>query len=162
MADQPDELVTAAQRLQRWSTLLVVATAAVLIAERAGYARVYEPGGGTAAAIASQLLFALPALAYLAAIWEVRRAAATVADGAPFATAVASALRRVGRWLIAGSGLAIFAMPAAHGWLGVPYPRLIELDTATVVLAALGLAAGFVARLVERAASVQRELDAIF
>lgn len=161
MADSfPDGLARAAERACRWLTIAVITLTLVLIVERLGYARVYD-GNATAAGLAVQLVFALPAIIQLAALWQLRSAAAAVAAGLPFGSAVVGGLTRTGACLIVAS-IASFAMPPAHYLLDAAYPRSIDLDVAVAIMAAIGGGLIFLARLVRRAAAVETELDAIF
>jgi hypothetical protein len=154
------ELARSAGSARRLLTLAVVLLALALAAERLGYAGVYR-GAATPGALMAQLVFAGPALLYLAALWRLRSAAAAVAAGAPFGAEVVGALRQTGARLIAGALLSL-AMPLAHAALQAAFPRLIELDTATLILAAIGGGLIFLSRIVARAAALETELDAFF
>jgi hypothetical protein len=164
--DDTDRLRRSATRLRGLLTGLILFLALVLVAERAGYAGAWgaeRPAGtGLAPSLLIQLALAVPALLYLAALWQLRRAVAAVAEGAPFSAAVVRALRRLGLLLAFGALAGLLAMPAVHKLLGLPYPRLLDHDLATLIIAGIGLGLAFLARLVERAGTVQHELDEIF
>jgi hypothetical protein len=164
MPDSTDPLLLSATRMRQFMTGLILFLAIVLAAERAGYAGLWSgaPSAETPSALLIQLLLAAPALIYLAALWQLRRAVAAVAVGAPFDAVVARALRLVGLLLMVGALAGLFVMPSAHRLLGQPYPRLLDLDLASLIIAGIGLGLAFLASLVERAGAVQRELDEIF
>jgi hypothetical protein len=153
-------LIQTACRVRRLLTFAVTFLAVVLTAERLGYAGVYRHAASPGAVLL-QLVFASPAIFYLTGLWELRTAAAVVAEGMPFALAVVRALERTGVCLISGAALSL-AMALAHVAVRDQYPRLIELDVATLILAAIGAGLVFLARIVARAAAVQTELDDIF
>ena len=158
------ELCRAAARLRATLSGLVLFLAFALVAERLGYAGAYQgtvPAGELLAALARQCVFAAPATAYLAALWQLRQVAANVACGAAFGAAIVRALRRVGFWLIVGAALSM-AMPLLHRVLGDAYQRLFDFDIATLTIGGIGLGLAFMARLVNRAGAVQSELDEIF
>jgi hypothetical protein len=154
------ELIHLAVRIRRLMSAGVAFLAVTLAAERLGYAGAYRHATSPVS-IVLQLVFASPAILYLAALWQLRVAAAAVAAGMPFGLAVVHALDRTGACLIGGAALSL-AMPLAHAVVRDNYPRLIELDVATLILAAIGVGLVFLARIVARAAAVQTELDAIF
>lgn len=154
-------LARRAQRLGRGLALAFVALAFIVVAERAGYAGLYR-AAATHAAWREQLLLALPAVAYLAALWELRRGVVAVGAGRLFGPSLASALRRVGLLLVVGALTSLFVIPALYRFLGSAYPRSIDFDVATLVVAVLGLALAFVARLLQRAGVIEAELDEMF
>ena len=156
-----DDLSAAARRTELLLTAMVAVVGLLLVSERAGYAGLYE-GGGSATALALQLLFALPAILYLTGLWQLRVAARQVARGETFGAAVARALRRVGALLLAGAFATLVVMPFVYRLAGAPHPRLIDFDVTTLIVAAIGAALGFFARLIDRAAALRRELDEIF
>ena len=164
MPDSTDPLRLSAIRMRQFITGLILFLAIVLVAERAGYAGAW--GGPADADFAGsllvQLVLAVPALLYLAALWQLRRAVAAVAAGEPFGAAVVRALRRLGLLLMLGALAGLLVLPSAHRLLGQPYPRLLDFDLANLIIAGIGLGLAFLAGLVARAGAVQRELDEIF
>lgn len=105
------------------------------------------------------LIHLSPAVAYLWALWAVHHALGDMAAGRLFQPAVAQALRRVGSGVIVGALLSIFAVTnltrmVIHGRGGFLY-----FDLSGVVLAVIGAALVLLARLVEQAGEMQRELD---
>lgn len=153
-----------AARLCSLLTLLFAGVALLLLVERLGYAGLYR--GAAAAEVGraalKQLLYAAPAILFLAALWQLRQAVASVARGALFGGILVETLKRVGALLIAGALATMLLMPALHRLLGDAYPRLIEFDVATLIVAAIGAGIIFLARLFESAGAVQRELDEFF
>lgn len=161
MKQADGRLEAAAERLKTMLTWLFVIVAAAVVGERAGYAGLYR-GEGSGRALAEQLVLALPAIAYLTGVWQLRRGVAALGAGELFGPSLASALRRVGLLVVAGALLSLFAVPAAQQLLESRQPRSIDVDVGSLVLAALGLALAFFARLLERASVLQQELDEIF
>lgn len=165
-SDASNSLPIAAALLRRQLTAAVAFLGFVLLLERAGYAGAYRTPAPAIVplltAFAVQLLFAAPALLYLAALWQLRAAAAAVAGGAAFQASVVRSIRAVGVCLIAGATTSLLVMPLLHRFFGQPYPRLIDLDISSLILGGLGLGLLFLSRLVERAEVLQAELDEIF
>lgn len=161
-SDRRDDLPARAAKMRLMLSLLFWAVAVLLLLERLAYAGLFRGAATDAGAIATQFVFAAPGILYLSALWQLRLAVSPVAQGALFATAAVAALRRVGALLVAGALVTIFLMPTLHRLLGDPYPRLIDFDVATLILAAIGAALALVARLLERAGIVERELGEIF
>ena len=158
-----DRFRRSARRLRSVLTGATLFLAIVLVGERLGYAGAYGRGGLQAGELAEQLLFSLPTLMSLAALWYLRGAAAGAAAGAPFGRVVVRAFRRVGAWLAAGAVTAILVVPlAARLLLGEPAPRQIDADISALVLGAIGFGMLFVGLLIERAAAAQRELEEFF
>jgi len=153
-------LIPGARRVRQMLTVVVVALVGTLAAERLGYAGAWR-GDVTPGALASQLLFSLPAVLQLAALWQLRQTAAVAARGEAFGPAVVRGLRGTGVCLVAGSAAA-FLMPLVHHAMATPYPRSIEFDVAAIILAGVGAGLVFLAALVRQAGEVQSELDAIF
>lgn len=115
--------------------------------------------------VVSSLLLLLvhvsPAIAYLWALWAVQRALGDMAAGRLFQPVVAGALRRIGYGVMAGALLSIFAVTnlsrvILHGRGGFAY-----FDLSGMMLVIIGAALVLLARLVEQAGRLQRELDEI-
>lgn len=107
-------------------------------------------------------MLAVPTLAYLYALWSLRRAAAGVARGGGFGATLAAALRRVGAGLIVGAVTAL-AGAALIGRLSVAPPtRSIDLDVASLVVAGLGVGLFLIARLLAIAERQASELAEFF
>jgi hypothetical protein len=160
-ASSDSAVKAAATRLRTLLTCLLIFLAAVLVLERFGYAGAYL-GGVRPAELARQLLFAIPAIVYLLALWQLRDVAGEIGNGALFGAAAARGLRRVGFCLVGGAALTL-AMPWLHLLAGgEAYPRLIDFDVATLVIGGIGLGLAFLARLVDRAGAMQSELDEMF
>lgn len=153
--------VIEAQRIRAVLTAILIVGVLALVAERAGYAGVYG-GSANLRSIGFQLLLAIPATAYLGALWQFRTLAQRVARGEGFTAAAARALRRAGALLAGGALLSLFALAPVHRVAGVPYPRLIDLDVSTMIIGAVGLALFLIAGLLDHARAVQNELDEIF
>src|SRR5690242_20419076 len=100
-------LARSAGKLRRLLSLLVAFLAFVLAAERFGYAWHAADAGGLGRAIFDQSLLSIPGLFYLAALWQLRGAAASVASGAAFDRAVARGIRRLGLLLAIGASASL-------------------------------------------------------
>lgn len=104
---------------------------------------------------------ALPALCYLWALYSVYRAFARLARGELFQATVAVALRHIGYAVVAGALLRVFAVTnltrmIVHGHGGFAY-----FDPSGITLGVVGAALILVAQLIDRARSLQDELDTI-
>jgi hypothetical protein len=107
------------------------------------------------------LVHVFPALAYLWALWAVQRALRDMAAGRLFQPVVAAALRQIGVGVMIGALLNIFAVTnltrvIAHTRGGFAY-----FDLSGMVLVIIGAALVLLARVVEQASQLQRELDEI-
>lgn len=103
----------------------------------------------------------LPMLFYLAAIWMVRAALASIARGQAFDALVPQLISRVGIALAAGGLTHVFVVPwiwmAAFGrgsWAWY--------DPAAITLGVAGFALTLIARLLGQAAEMRAELDEMF
>lgn len=157
----PSELRTAAVRLRRWCTGLVLLLLAILVAEIAARAGGFDDRLRYHR-LGLDLLFAVPALLQLGALWGIRQALSSVAAGALFTPTLSRMLRQVGLLLFLAALCTLVLAPLLHHLAAEHYPRMIEFDVANLVLGALGLTMMFIARLFERAVDLQRELDEIF
>ena len=163
MADvDTDPVRRFAAQLRRLLTLVTLGLLAVLIAERLGYAGAYRAGGVDPAQLLPQLLLSLPALLNLAALWTLRAAASSAAEGEPFGRVAVAAFRRVGALLAVSAATALLVVPLLARLVGQEPQRLIDADISTLVLGAIGLAMIFVGKLIARAGSAERELEAFF
>lgn len=150
-----------ARRMARLLTFIFWLVAAALLLERLGYAGVYR-GSVRPLALLGQFLLSLPAILYLAAVWQLRKALAAVAAGNPFGDAVVRAMRRVGVLLAAAALVSTLLLPSLSHALGKTMHRLIDLDVATFTIGAVGLGLWTLAHVVRRAAAQDRELKEFF
>ena len=168
---QPD-LRRGAASLRRWCTTICFALLAIVVLEMAARAGAFRPtsmaGVSEAAEEASyhrlglDLLFTVPVLLQILALWSVRRGLADVASGAMFTPTLSRLLRQVGLLLFLSALCTLVLAPWLHALAADRYPRMIEFDVTNLVLGSLGLTLTFLARLFERAVDLQRELDDIF
>lgn len=166
------DLERGAARLRGWCTALILLLLAVIVLEiaaRAGAFTIHTVAGagefGEAVGfhrLGLNLLFAVPALLQLAALWSVRQSLSGVASGALFTPTLSRLLRQVGLLLLLAAATTLVLAPWLHGLAAEEFPRRVEFDVANLVLGALGLTLMFLARLFERAMDLQRELDDIF
>lgn len=165
------DLHRGAARLRGWCTALCLflLTAIVLeiVVRGGGSAAPGWQGGGAVGEdlqkrLGLDLLFAVPALLQLAALWSVRQSLSGVAAGALFTPTLGRMLHQVGLLLSLAALCTLVLAPWLHALAAERFPRLIEFDVANLVMGALGLTFMFLARLFARAVDLQRELDAIF
>lgn len=150
-------------------SIVLLAIVVLELAARAGAFRLVPIAGTEGAGedsgyarLGLDLLFTVPALLQIAALWSVRRGLADVASGALFTPTLSRLLRQVGLLLFLAALCTLVLAPWLHGLAAHRYPRLVEFDVANLVLGSLGLTLMFLARLFERAVDLQRELDDIF
>jgi hypothetical protein len=166
------DLQRGAARLRRWCTALCLFLLAVIVFEIAARAGAFVDAGlagtgsyGEAAGfhrLGLDLLFAVPALLQLAAVWSVRQSLSGVAAGALFTPVLSRLLHQVGLLLLLAALCTLVLAPWLHSLAAERFPRLIEFDVANLVMAALGLTLMFLSKLLARAVDLQRELDDIF
>ena len=107
------------------------------------------------------LVARLPMLFYLAAIWMVRAAFASIARGALFDSVVPRLILRVGIALAAGALTHVFLVP----WIwrfGFGHGAWAWYDPAAITLGVVGFALILVAHLLAQAAEMRAELDEMF
>lgn len=166
------DLEHAAARLRRWCTALCLFLMAVIVLEIAARAGAFSDTGvsdvgrhGEAVGfhrLGLDLLFAVPALLQLAALWSVRQSLSGVSAGGLFTPTLSRMLRQVGLLLLLAALCTLVLAPWLHSLASERFPRMVEFDVANLVLGALGLVLMFLARLFARAVDLQRELDDIF
>lgn len=103
----------------------------------------------------------LPMVFYLAAIWMVRAALASIARGVLFDAVVPRLISRVGIALAAGALTNVFLVP----WilrLGFGRGGFAYYDPAAITLGVAGFALILVARLLAQATEMRAELDEMF
>ena len=159
---EADPVRKSAARLRTLLTAATLVLLAILVAERLGYAGAYRPGGLDAAQLRTQLVLSLPALMNLGALWSLRGAAGSAAEGQPFGRLVVLAFRRVGALLAASAVTALLVIPAVARFAGHRAERMIDADISTLVLGTIGLGMLFVGKLVARAGAAERELEGFF
>jgi Protein of unknown function (DUF2975) len=157
---EPNDLVRNAVRLRSLMTALVVSLALILLFERLGYVGAYDGPIRMDRAL-QQLVFSLPSLLYLSALWHFRTAIKAIGDGKAFSAVLAKMLRRASLLLIGGA-LTTLLLPLAHAAFRQSYPRVIEFDVATLIVTGIGLAMLAVGNLLDRARELQAELDSFF
>jgi TRAP-type C4-dicarboxylate transport system permease small subunit len=168
------DLRRSAASLRRWCTLLCIALLVIVVLELAARAGAFELPAEPAPPLAEagreagyfklglDLLFSVPTLLQILALWSVRRGLADVAAGALFTPTLSRLLRQVGLLLFLAAAFTLVLAPWLHGLAAERFPRMIEFDVANLVLGSLGLTLTFLAKLFDRAVDLQRELDDIF
>lgn len=151
--------------LQMLVTSVLLGTAAILLLPYLilPLIRLWKEGAGGHAG--RDLLLAwvrvAPGLCYLWALWGVRAALGELVGGRLFQPVVGRALRRIGRGVVAGALLSIFAVSnldrvILHGHGGFAY-----FDLSGIVVAVVGATLMLLARLIDQAYVLDRELDGI-
>jgi len=107
------------------------------------------------------LIQALPAFAYLWALWSVQRALGDLAAGRIFHPTLARALRHIGGAVLAGSLFKVFAVTNLTRLILEVRGSYIYFDVSAIVLGVVGAALVMLARVVDEARLVQSELDEI-
>jgi hypothetical protein len=107
------------------------------------------------------LVYRLPMLFYLWAIWDARRAIASIGKGELFGTVVPRLLTRVGLALFLGGLVNVFGAPLLL-WLVSGRGAVAYYDVAAITLGVVGLTLVLVAQLLSQAAAMRQELDEMF
>ena len=153
-------------RLRAALTLAVVLLSVLVLLERGSAATLQLLAHGWSGEPLRRWLYQLAVLipdgCYLLALWWIRQAIAAFADGDLFGATIRRMLGRVGAFLAIGALLGTFALPAIAHALALSPGYWIAIDVSGLVLGAIGLALGIVARVLARAAELQSELDGIF
>jgi hypothetical protein len=153
-------------RMRRFVTVLWTICLLLVLLERFSAAAIRLVASGYAndalRALACQAISAVPEALFLLALWWTRDALSAIARGALFALPMTRMLHRVGTVLALGSAVRILLVPGLCRLLGFNPGYWIAFDSASLVLAALGLALKAIAHVLRHAATVQSELDEIF
>jgi hypothetical protein len=153
-------------RLGRVLTALLVVMALLLVGERYSALVIRAMSQGTDAAwmrdFGLALIATVPDVCYLLALAGIRRALGAIARGERYGAAVTAALSRVGLLLAAGAFFALAIAPGLAKLVGAGPGYLIAYDPGAVALVALGLALTVLARILDDARALERELDEIF
>ncbi len=107
------------------------------------------------------LVYRLPMLFYLWAIWGSRQAIASIGKGEYFGTAVPRLLGRVGLALFLGGIVNVFGAPLLL-WFATGLGAVAYYDVAAITLGVVGLTLVLVAQLLAQAAAMRQELDEMF
>jgi hypothetical protein len=143
-------------RILKWLVTIPFAGLAILTALLIG--NVVWHGGRYADAVG---IYYLPMFLYMWAIWMVRRALQSIADGALFDDVVPKLLFRVGWSLFGGALFTVVGQPLVDAvFYGNPHFKTFE--PSPITLGVVGAALVLFAQLLERAASLRKELDEFF
>lgn len=115
-------------------------------------------GGRYADAVA---ILYLPMFLYMWAIWMIRRALQSIADGAFFDEVVPTLLLRVGWALFVGALFTVVGQPLVYAIL-TGNPHFKTFEPSPVTLGVVGAALVLFAQLLKRASSLRKELDEFF
>jgi hypothetical protein len=152
-------------RALRSATLFVFVGLSLVVLSGAGGMPWFPNGAKLPADFPTRLaLFAvqaLPALAYLWALWSVQRALGDLAAGRIFHPTLARALRHIGASVLAGSLFKVFAVTNLTRFFLEVRGSYLYFDVSAIVLGVVGAALVLLARVVDEARLVQAELDEI-
>ncbi len=159
-------LQTQSRRVQTFVTALLWCLTTLLVLERFGWIAV-ELGkrsevAGIGSRLSVQLGSAFGECFYLAALYWIRSALASMASGELFAPILTQMLRRVGLCLVAGTVAEVAVVPTIERLLGVGPGYWIAFDITGCTLGAVGLSFTLLARVLDRASKLKTELDGIF
>lgn len=111
-------------------------------------------------AVLEYLIYRLPAILYVTALWSVRAAFRSLATGLFFEQVVPQLLARVGWFVSAGATAAVFGIPLLLRLVpGSSHSAFANFDLSAITLGLIGFMLVVLARLFARAATIQAELD---
>jgi len=143
-------------RILKWLVTVPFAGLSILTALLLG--NIVWHGGRFADAVA---IYYLPMFLYMWAIWMVRRALGSIANGVLFDEVVPKLLFRVGLALLAGALFTVAGQPLVYAIFdGNPHFKTFE--PSPVTLGVIGASLVLFAQLLGRAASLREELDEFF
>lgn len=114
---------------------------------------------GTTEAYLAQVIWGLPSLFYLYAVWTIGSAMGQLAKGRLIQPTLADALRRVGLALGLGGVLSVFGVTNLSRVLEGGAGSWLHFDVAGMTLGMIGGALFLLGRVMEQAGRVQAELD---
>jgi hypothetical protein len=150
----PDTLKARSRLLRNLVTMVFVILALTLAMEVSVVASGRYPS-------ANLLIYRLPMLFYLWAIWCARRAIASIGAGESFGPAVPRLLTQIGLALFLGGIVNVFVAPILS-LLVFGRGALAHYDVAAITVGVVGLTLILVAQLLGQAAAMRRELDEMF
>jgi hypothetical protein len=107
-----------------------------------------------------QLVWRMPLIFYLWAVWSVRRAIVAIGRGEGHDEAIAQLIGRVGLALFLGGIATVFVSPWLAAWIN-GRGSFAFYDVSAITVGVVGAALVLVARLLGQAAAMRRELDEI-
>jgi hypothetical protein len=110
-------------------------------------------------ALGAGLVNILPAAAFTAALWALRGAFASAAQGRPFTEDTPASLHAAGRALLIGAVAAVVVVPASLTLLGRGPGYLVALDAGAIAIGAVGIGLIAMAAMLREAAAMKSELD---
>jgi hypothetical protein len=156
--------------LSRLTLFLLVATALLALIPIIRRFGTVVRSGAAASDLLFQVVFWLPTLFYLYALWALARAFGSFARGGLLGSAMARGCRRAGVALAAGATGSALVVPNAIRLLAqnglVPeslrrWGAVLITDTAYLAVGVVGIALFLLGGLIERAAEVQQEAQAL-
>jgi hypothetical protein len=161
-----EDVARSSRKLRRLLTFLFAALVVLILLERFGAAGLqiaqHGFGGDALRRLALQCVRACPELVYLMALWYVRQALVSFANGEFYSTATTRMIDRVGATLAIGAAITLFIVPTTSRLLGFPPGYFIAYDIPSLILGAVGLSFTVIAHVLRLAAEIQAELDQIF
>lgn len=111
--------------------------------------------------IGSNLVAALPAIFYLGALLAAGDLLAEAAGRRPFTDRAVQSLRRIGSGLLWGAAAAALISPNVLLWIAREGGFDVQLETETLVIAAIGATMVVVGHMLSKAGRLKSELDEI-
>ncbi len=145
-------------RLANILPMVSIVLAVLIVLDTTGPWLVRWPGASQALA---RLITLVAPAAYVIALWRLGRVLKLFGDTGRLIAAAGKALGNVGWALAIGGAFQTLAAPALQTLTGHGPGYWIGLDSAAIALAALGLALVVLARIFNRAARLEAELDQI-
>ncbi len=156
MKDDPKRSIQRRSQLLAWLAGLVFAVLALGLGfEAASIRHADDPLASTSFA----LIYRLPFIFYLLAIWKLHKAFRLLAGGAIFDHVVPALLRSIGIALSTGAITTIFVTPLLLRMSFGPYSGgLANFDAAAIMLAIVGIMLTLLAGLLNQAVAINAEL----
>lgn len=147
----------------RWLTVFMVISVGALLVLMHGIA----PGvlslrgdfGATPVQWLSRVIWALPSLFYLFAVWSIGSAMGQLSKGRLIQPTLVQALRRVGLALGVGGVLSVFGVTNLIRLIGQSQGGYLHFDVAGMTLGMIGGALVLLGRVIDQAGRIQAELD---
>ena len=159
MTDETDAVQRNSRRLERLSAVVFAILAAGLCVEAVTTMHADDPYS----AIQRGLIYRFPFIFYLTAIWMMRSAFRSLANGAVFNKVVPSLLSSTGYALTTGAMMTILPVPfLLHLVIGPRASSIANFDAAAIMLGIVGMMLVLLARLLSQAANMRAELDEFF
>lgn len=158
MKTLPERLKRQCKNLATATLVASIGLSCLLLLERTGHWLV--DGVTPAEALQTALTLIAPGC-FLFALWYVGKVMNAFAVEGRFVATAALALRGVGWAVLIGGSFQVLLAPSLQRAIGRPPGYIVDLDISSACLAVLGVFLILMARLFERIAKIEHELDGI-